>query len=153
MNRITVSKHQRHLHQGGLTTVHKHTRRNPFEAREVTSLPIRTAIIVPSTKKGDRPISQAEYRKRVSETRKFLSRAYDKKRGGYTSFEAQGGYVMPNGRLVRERTAEVESFAKRRDYLRNRSKLIKFAKRKGREWGQDSIGVEVEDNLYYVPTK
>lgn len=109
-------------------------------------MPIRTAIIVPSTTNKDEKISRADFQKRINETRAFLSR----KNGGYTSVRGVGGYVKQDGGLVKENVAVVESYTTKQDFVKNKKAVESFLKRKGREWGQESMGYEHEDDLYYV---
>jgi len=69
-------------------------------------IPIETAVYVPSTNKKQKAISKKQLNKRVNTVRKDLSRRY----GGYTSVQGIGGYVMNNGRLVKEKVVKVTSF-------------------------------------------
>jgi hypothetical protein len=114
----------------------------------VFKLPVRTAIIVPSTSNTDKRVSRQEFQRRINEVRKFLA----EKNGGYTSVRATGGYVTKGGKLVKENVAVVESFAEAKTFRKNRRVVQGFLKRKGREWGQESMGYEHEDDLYYIDT-
>lgn len=114
----------------------------------VFHLPVRTAILVPSTTKKNKRVSGKEYTHRVRETRQFLA----KTNGGYTSVSATGGYVSKEKGLIQEPVAEVVSYSKRADFKKNRPTVRKFLKKKGKAWGQESMGYEHEDDLYYVKT-
>lgn len=121
----------------------------PFQTRKgVFHLPVRTAVIVPSTTRKDKKISRADFQKRINETRRFLA----KKNGGYTSVRARGGYVTKNGKLIKEDVAIVESFATKEAFSKNKAAVAAFLKAKGKSWGQESMGYEHEDDLYYVDT-
>lgn len=152
----THVKHYFRKHGTESVTDHDRGVPRPFSQRKgVSAYPVRTAILVPSTSTGQRHIGKDEYRRRIEETRRFLSR----RKSGYTSVDAKGGYVLKEGKekgeVIEEDVAVVESFKKRGDYARHRGQVEWFLKKKGQEWGQDDMGYEVEDDLYYlkVPPK
>jgi hypothetical protein len=100
-------------------------------------------IIVPSTRNGTIPVSNAVFMQRVNETRRWLSVF-----GGYTSVQATGGYVMSEGKhkgkLVKERNAVVTSHADAAKYRMHINKLAGFVRAMKKKWGQESIAVVVE---------
>jgi len=114
------------------------------------SLPIQTVTLVPSTTTYSKKISPTTMTKRVKETRLFLSKMF----GGYTSSRATGGYIMKKKNkqniLIKEQVVKVTSFAKRPAFLKNKQKWINWCKRKKKEWKQDSIGIIIENDMYYV---
>jgi apolipoprotein D and lipocalin family protein len=114
-------------------------------------LPIETAIYVPSTKKGQKPISKEVFRKRVDDTERFLSTLY----GGFSRYSETGGYVTKKGKIIKEKGARVVAFAKKKD-IKSKTKseqLKKFITKKQKEWGQESIGYENEGDLHYISEK
>lgn len=147
-----VKKHKRTLSSGRTISVKQHRRtRNklPFQSRKgLFHLPVRTAIIVPSTSDTDKKISNTAFQKRVNQTRKFLADT----NGGFTSVRSVGGFTDKNGKLVKEDVVVVESFTTKKDFVANRPKVRKFLVKKGKEWKQESMGYEYEDDLYYVDT-
>lgn len=120
----------------------------PFSKKKgIFHLPVRTAIIVPSTTSKDKKISREAFQKRINETRKFLS----DKNGGYTSVRGLGGFTDDDtGRLIKEDVAIVESFATTDDFKNNKAAVEEFLKQKGKAWGQKSMGYQHEDDLYHV---
>lgn len=113
-------------------------------------LPIETAVYVPSTDKSQKIQRYPTQVKRVQEVRKFLS----KKFGGYTSIRATGGYVIKkSGRLVREPSVKVVSFSKVKDFKKHKTALVKQVKKWGKSWGQESMGLEWEGDMWYLPMK
>lgn len=112
---------------------------------------IEQAIIVPSTQGSDKTISPAKMRKRVDEVRSFLS----KKFGGYTSVSGVGGwYSTDRKKLIKEDVAVITSFAKEKDYKRNKHLVAKKIMSWGKKWGQDEVSYEKEGDLFrYVMEK
>lgn len=108
-------------------------------------LPIETIVTVPSTE-FDKKIPKKELNKRIIETKTFLSRLF----GGYTSIEATGGYVSQKGELWKEPVVKVTSFAKAKDYRKNKKKLAVWLKKKKKEWKQEAIAYEQEGDLFFV---
>lgn len=109
------------------------------------SLPIQTAVLVPSTTKKSRAISATMFKKRVNITRRFLSRLF----GGYTSVQGVGGYTSGK-RLIREKVAVVSAYAQRRIFLKNKKAWLAWVRAKKREWGQESMGIIIENDLLYI---
>jgi len=113
-------------------------------------LPIQTVTFVPSTTVKSKRITKSSLAKRVVETRLFLSKCF----GGYTSSIAVGGYVMKtkSGKkvLIKEPVVKVTSYAKKSDFTKNKKLWLDWCKHKKKSWGQDSIGIIIENDMYYI---
>lgn len=109
-------------------------------------LPIEITVYVPSTNKQQKFIGSQQFKKRISLVKSTLSRIF----GGYTRISGEGGFTLSSGKLAEEKVAKVTSFTKRGDYFKSRSKLLNFLHRIKRTWGQESIGLIVENDLHYV---
>lgn len=108
-------------------------------------LPIETAILVPSTTAKSKKISAKEFQARINLTRRFLSRLF----GGYTSVSGIGGYLL-KGKVIREKVAIVSSFCKLNSFKKYKREWVAWIRTKKKEWKQDSIGVIIENDLFYV---
>jgi hypothetical protein len=109
--------------------------------------PIEQEIIVPSTKDVDKPVSDAEIRRRVKKVKDFLS----KKFGGYTSDKELGGYYSEDkDKVIQEPVTTVTSYAKKSKFQKNRKELMQQLGKWAKKWGQESVGYELEGDLYYV---
>jgi len=118
----------------------------PLQSKS-TKLPIQFNIIVPSTKKGDKKLTTRAFNKRVETIAKTMSKEF----GGETSIKGVGGYINKKGKLVKEKVMIVESSMKKEDYLKNKKELEKLIKIKKKEWGQESIGFNLEEDFYIYP--
>jgi hypothetical protein len=118
------------------------------ERKRVFYLPIENVIYVPSTYgiKKQKAISDKEMERRVNDTRTYLS----KKFGGYTSVEATGGFVLKNGKLIKERVVKVTSFSTKRKFNKDEPELINQVGKWGNKWGQESISYENEGDLFII---
>lgn len=114
---------------------------------ESFALPIEMAVYVPSTKGANEKISDAEFRERIEETEKYLSSQF----GGYSKVDIDGGYVSDEKGLIKEDVAKVVAFAQDEDFLTNRlPRLIKRITLWCEDWTQESIGFEIEGDLFYI---
>lgn len=109
------------------------------------NLPIQTATLVPSTTQKKKAISSKAFQRRINETRRFLSGLF----GGYTSVQGIGGYLSKKS-LIREKVAVVTAYAHRSAYLRYKNRWIAWVRSKKREWGQESMGIIIENDLKYI---
>ena len=109
-------------------------------------LPIQTATLVPSTTKLSKKISRSAFQRRVAETRRFLSKLF----GGYTSVRTTGGYVSAANRLIRENVVAVVAYAERSTYRKNKAKWLKWIKIKKKQWGQESMGIIIENDMFWM---
>lgn len=110
-------------------------------------LPIEMAVYVPSTKGADESIDQNEFRNRVLETEKYLSELF----GGYSKVDVDGGYVSETKGLINEDVAKVVAFSQDENFLSNKlPRLIKRITMWCDEWSQESIGFEIEGDLFYI---
>lgn len=111
------------------------------------NLPVQQAVIVPSTQDADKNISQSELKRRVEETQRFLAKTF----GGFTSTRAIGGYFSDDkNKVIEEKVVVVTSFSGSDDFKKKQKDLLDWLGRKQKQWGQESIGYELEDDLYYV---
>ncbi len=111
-------------------------------------LPIQQVVIVPSTSgiKDQKKITQIQLSKRVNNVRRFLSNRF----GGFTSVRATGGFVLRNGKLVKERVIKVTSFATKKDFKKHRPEVLQQIGRWGKKWKQESVGYEHEGDLFII---
>jgi hypothetical protein len=118
------------------------------EQGRVTYLPVENAIYVPSTSgvKTQRKISKSEMNGRINETRKYLS----KKFGGFTSAEETGGYVLKNGKLVKERVVKVTAYSTENDFNKEEPDVLSKVGKWGNKWKQESISYENEGDLFII---
>lgn len=109
-------------------------------------LPIEMSVYVPSTKNANIPISKSELSKRVNEVKEYLANLF----GGYSSSQIIGGYASNEGSLIQEDVVKVISFATKKAYEENKQKLIDKIANWSKLWSQESIGFELEGDLYYI---
>jgi len=103
-------------------------------------LPVRVAIVVPSTKKKDEKISQKEMNTRVKETDKFMRDKF----GGETSIRGVGSWYDGNNKMVQENVVVVESYTTEKKWEENDMRTQKYLNDKSKEWGQDTITFQYE---------
>lgn len=110
-------------------------------------LPVEQAVIVPSTQNVDKKISTEQMQRRVQKVKKYLA----KKFGGFTSDKEVGGYYSSDkDKVIQEDVNIVTSYATKKSFSKNREALLKQLGKWGKKWGQESIGYELEDDLYYI---
>jgi len=111
------------------------------------ALPIEIAVYVPSTKGADEKISKAEFIERIEETERYLSSKF----GGYSKVDIDGGYVSDEKGLIKEDVAKVVAFSQDEKFLSNLlPQLIKRITLWCDDWTQESIGFEIEGDLFYI---
>jgi hypothetical protein len=109
-------------------------------------LPIQVGIVVPSTRDVNVPISDAEFDSRIAEVRRYLTRV-----GGYTSWGTTGGYYSDDAKiLVTERGTMVEVYMGKKQWKNRKAYIIKKIHQWNKKWGQESIAIKVENDLYLV---
>lgn len=110
---------------------------------------VEQVIYVPSTDSLQRTISVEEMEKRIQEVRYELSKLF----GGYTSVEGIGGFVKTSEKgeeLIEEPVTRIISYTTREGFEENSELLIEYLERKRQEWGQISMGYEIEGDMYYI---
>jgi len=109
-------------------------------------LPIEQIVYVPSTTFNNEPISSEEFSRRIEEVKSFLFNLF----GGYTAVVGEGGFRSKTGDVVDESVVRVISYTDREGYENHQKHLFEFLKEKQKEWGQESMGYEVEGDLFYL---
>ena len=118
------------------------------QERRTFHLPVKQSVIVPSTFgiKEQKKISQAKMTTRVNNVRRFLSSRF----GGYTSVKAVGGFVLKDGKLVKEKVVRVTPFATKKDFKKHRSSVINQVGTWGKRWKQEAVSYEHEGDLFII---
>ncbi|MEK7552378.1 MAG: hypothetical protein AAB534_03100 [Patescibacteria group bacterium] len=113
-------------------------------------LPIQQAVYVPSTSNISEQLSREKLIQRVDEVCSFLASLF----GGYNVYDLTGGYVIRKkgeDKIIKEHFVRVVSFATDEAFKKNQNKLFERIAVWAKEWGQESIGYEFEEDLYYIP--
>ena len=109
--------------------------------------PIQTTVLVPCTKNADKPITKQACRKRANVMSSEMTRMF----GGYTSSNVTGGYYSKKKKkIIREPVIRVTSYSTKKDYKRNKGKFLRYVAKKGKTWGQEEMGVIIENDLIYL---
>jgi hypothetical protein len=103
------------------------------------------AIIVPSTRRFNEPLSDTEARDYVQRTIKFLAGLF----GGATAIQAEGAWFGSAGVMVAENTTLVFSFAANLsdDDL---EQVAHYCRQIRHELEQESIGTIVNGEMFFV---
>jgi hypothetical protein len=112
----------------------------------VADLSVEMAVYVPSTTDADVPLPTDEVNRRVAETQTFLASLF----GGHTTVAGKGGYVSDVKGLIAETVVKVTAFASEEDWAKHRPSVEKWLSDKAKEWGQETIGFELEGDLKLV---
>jgi len=119
----------------------------PAQRKKMFHLEVEQAVLVPSTKAGQKKVKPATMQRRVAEVRKYLSRKF----GGYTSVRGVGGYYSDKKKkLIKEQVVKVTSFSTRKSFNKNKDAVLRKLSQLSKKWGQESMGYEHEGDLYYV---
>ncbi len=103
-------------------------------------------IYVPSTQ-GDADISDADFEDRIL----FIQTALSTLFGGYTSVNADGGYIGASSELTSEPVGVVSTWATPEDYEEHLPKLEELLMYCRELWGQETIGFEFENDFFMYP--
>ena len=113
-------------------------------------LPIQTVTIVPCTQGPDKVISASKCKLRAKEVKNTLSKLF----GGYTEVKSQGGYYSDDKKkVIEEPVYSVTAYATEEAFKSGKKEWLNYAKKKGREWKQESMGLILENDLTYIETK
>lgn len=113
---------------------------------ESIEAPYEVKVYVPSTA-IDKPVTEREFRKRITETQEFLSTLF----GGFTTLQAKGGYMSDVEGLITEPVVVVATWASQQDYADRLEDLEDFLRVKRTEWQQEVIGFEFENDFFMFP--
>lgn len=122
--------------------------KNAFE------LPIQIAVYVPSTRDKDIIITKREMEARVEDVQRFLANAF----GGFSAVKVEGGFESSDKGLIQEDAVRVVAFASKENengvpFEQSFESLMNQVKNWCSKWSQQSIGVEFENDLFYVDTE
>lgn len=113
------------------------------QLKNCVKLTSQVKIYVPSTVDVDKNFDNSEY---VQQTLKFLSECF----GGATATKALGAWISTKGQLVTEHVDLVFSFAKEKDLEESIDKIYNYCLKMKLDLRQESISLEVNNELYFV---
>ncbi len=108
-------------------------------------LPVECVVYVPSTN-FDQKISHRLFRERIRKTAEELVSLF----GGCRETVATGRYMDRRGQLIEEQVAVLVGYGQGDRYLEKREMFLDWLLKKKKEWKQESIGFEFEDDLWYI---
>ncbi len=73
--------------------------------------------------------------------------------GGFSTVEVSGGYTLIDGKIVKEKVAKIIVFTTSDTLGKHQAQLKNWLLKKGDQWNQESMGLEVEGDLYYISKK
>jgi hypothetical protein len=109
-------------------------------------LPLQMAVYVPSTKDKNVVISKKELAYRVKVVEKYLATLF----GGFNSAKVDGGFQSVDKGVINEDAVRVVAFANPEGFEPKFEKLVKKVKEWCKLWSQESIGLEFENDLFYI---
>jgi hypothetical protein len=109
-------------------------------------LPLQMAIYVPSTKDKNVVITKKEMDERVLDVKSYLAELF----GGFNSVKVEGGFESSDKGLIEEDAVRVVAFATQDGFENKFQKLVFKIKFWCKEWAQESIGLEFENDLFYI---
>jgi hypothetical protein len=109
-------------------------------------LPLQMAVYVPSTKDKNVVVSKQEMDERVLEVKSYLAELF----GGFNSVKVEGGFESSDKGLIEEDAVRIVAFASQDGFESKFEKLISKIKIWCKEWSQESIGLEFENDLFYI---
>jgi hypothetical protein len=109
-------------------------------------LPLQMAVYVPSTKDKNVGVTKKEMDERVLEVKSFLAELF----GGFNSVKVEGGFESSDKGLIEEDAVRVVAFASQEGFEPKFEKLVSKIKSWCKEWSQESIGLEFENDLFYI---
>ena len=137
-----------------LNKINRLGKTNPlfFSKKEVQSfhLPIKTSIVIPSTKDADKNLTAKEFQERVRKAKTDMAKMF----GGYTKISVVGGYYSDRlDKNIEERGAKLVVYTDPETLKENRNRVKNWLLKKRIDWGQESLAYEIEDDLYFIEGK
>ena len=113
-------------------------------------LPVQVSVIVPSTKRKISRISDEEFNKRVDSEKRWFDNP--RRFGGDTSVQTVGSYRMGK-KLVKEDGVKITASTTVDKYNKQLPAIEKHVMKRRKEWGQDTMFLEIEGHSFIVPKK
>lgn len=116
------------------------------ELKNMTDLPSELTIYVPIFDSNGTPTSDEEVEKRIRLVKELFTEYF----GDYTSQNYGSSYIDSDGKLVFRKHIQVTTYPSDTEYLEHKLDLINTISYWAKEWNQDSIVLEYEDNTFHI---
>jgi hypothetical protein len=120
-----------------------------FKGTKMEHSPLELTLYVPSTQGENRVVRKPEQKKRLVDAEQKMSRIF----GGITEVDATGRWYNGKGRFVREPIGKVTSYTTPEAFEKGRADFEKYVRQIGRKYGQTSLAMEFEGDMFFYPVK
>ena len=88
---------------------------------------------------------------KVEEAKNFIKKRFSTLFGGYTAIDAEGGWVLPEGTLVKESNTLIQASVSEKDFNdANLSLIISFAEGLKKTLHQDMVSMKLDGKRYFI---
>jgi hypothetical protein len=116
-----------------------------FKGVKLGHSPLELTLYVPSTFGESKIEPPAVRKKRINEAESTMSRIF----GGTTEVSAVGRWYNNAGKFVREPIGKVTSYTTPKDFNKGKREFESYVKRIADKYGQTSIALEYEGDLFF----
>ena len=88
---------------------------------------------------------------KVEEAKNYIKKEFSTLFGGYTAIDAEGGWVLPDGTLVKEKNTLIQASVSETDFNdASLSLVISFAEGLKKTLNQDMVSMKIDGKRYFI---
>lgn len=116
------------------------------EAKTLDGLPNELTIFVPLFDENDKPAMDNEIESRVDDVTSFMKNHF----GEIVIQDLASSYIDREGNLVMQKNIQISSYPSDEEFQAHKNILINQISLWARDWGQEYMVLEYEDEMFYI---
>lgn len=116
------------------------------DAKTLDGLPNELTIFVPLFDENDKPATDNEIESRVDDVRSFMKNHF----GEIVIQDLASSYIDREGNLVMQKNIQISSYPSDEEFKAHKNILINQISLWARDWGQEYMVLEYEDEMFYI---
>jgi len=116
------------------------------DAKTLDGLPNELTIFVPLFDENDKPATDNEIESRVDDVKSFMKNHF----GEIVIQDLASSYIDREGNLVMQKNIQISSYPSDEEFKAHKNILINQISLWARDWGQEYMVLEYEDNMFYI---
>ena len=116
------------------------------EAKTLDGLPNELTIFVPLFDENDKPATDNEIESRVDDVTSFMKNHF----GEIVIQDLASSYIDREGNLVMQKNIQISSYPSDEEFKAHKNILINQISLWARDWGQEYMVLEYEDEMFYI---
>jgi hypothetical protein len=116
------------------------------ETQVLEGLPNELTLFIPLFDENGKPATDSEIQNRIDDVKSFVQNHF----GEFVIQDLASSYIDREGKLIMQKNIQISSYPSDEQFLAHKNILINQISLWARDWGQEFMVMEFEDEMFYI---